>query len=379
MKRYAKFIGLAALMALCLLLAGCHQAPDETNSPHFNTLPPAQSATATPEPEPVETQNIFGDNTGILPDETEPDHSIDNGWDFPSETDNGVETITPVDDETDLPDYPDIETITSAPVTPMPSPEPSATPRSLQRGFTGSDDVREMQKKLKELGYYKGSADGDFGPGTEDAVIAFQKANGLTADGKAGPKTLEKLYGANAVSAKSASSDSSVSSSSSSSSAGSIPKDTYLDSGKKGKNVKTLQNRLIELGWLSGSASGTYDEATEAAVIAFQKKAKLWADGKAGPKTIEALFSSKAPTGSASSGSTLELGSEGSEVKKLQKRLIDLGYLSGTADGKFGEKTETALKAFQEANGLEADGKAGTKTQNKLYSDEAKRVSNSSD
>ena len=376
MKRYVKYIGLAALLALCLLLAGCHQSPDETNSPHFNTLPPEQFATATPEPLPAETQKVFGDDTGILPDETETDQPAQSGWNIPWGNDSGFETETIDAEETNLPDYPDIETVTSEPVTPMPSAEPSPTPKSLQRGFTGSDDVREMQKKLKELGYYKGSPDGDFGSGTEDAVIAFQKANGLTADGKAGPKTLEKLYGSNVVSAKSASSDSS---SSASSSAGKISKDTYLDSGKKGKDVKTLQNRLIELGWLSGSASGTYDEATEAAVIAFQKKAKLWADGKAGPKTIEALFSSKAPSGSSSSGATLELGSEGSEVKKLQKRLIDLGYLSGTADGKFGEMTETALKAFQEANGLEADGKAGTKTQNKLYSDEAVRASKSSD
>lgn len=376
MKRYVKFIGLAALLALCLLLAGCHQSPDETNSPHFNTLPPEQVAASTPEPLPAETQNVFGDDTGILPDETETDQPAQSGWNIPWGNDSGFETETIDAEETNLPDYPDIETVTSEPVTPMPSAEPSPTPKSLQRGFTGSDDVREMQKKLKELGYYKGSPDGDFGSGTEDAVIAFQKANGLIADGKAGPKTLEKLYGSNAVSAKSASSDSS---SSSSSSAGKISKDTYLDSGKKGKDVKTLQNRLIELGWLSGSASGTYDEATEAAVIAFQKKAKLWADGKAGPKTIEALFSSKAPSGSSSSGATLELGSEGSEVKKLQKRLIDLGYLSGTADGKFGEMTESALKAFQEANGLEADGKAGTKTQNKLFSDEAVKASTTSD
>ena len=217
MKRYVKFIGLAALLALCLLLAGCHQSPDETNSPHFNTLPPEQFATATPEPLPAETQNVFGDDTGILPDETETDQPAQSGWNIPWGNDSGFETETIDAKETNLPDYPDIETVTSEPVTPMPSAEPSPTPKSLQRGFTGSDDVREMQKKLKELGYYKGSPDGDFGSGTEDAVIAFQKANGLTADGKAGPKTLEKLYGSNAVSAKSASSDSSSSASSSSS------------------------------------------------------------------------------------------------------------------------------------------------------------------
>ena len=191
MKRYVKYIGLAALLALCLLLAGCHQSPDETNSPHFNTLPPEQFATATPEPLPAETQNVFGDDTGILPDETETDQPAQSGWNIPWGNDSGFETETIDAEETNLPDYPDIETVTSEPVTPMPSAEPSPTPKSLQRGFTGSDDVREMQKKLKELGYYKGSPDGDFGSGTEDAVIAFQKANGLTADGKAGPKTLE--------------------------------------------------------------------------------------------------------------------------------------------------------------------------------------------
>ena len=65
------------------------------------------------------------------------------------------------------------------------------------------------------------------------------------------------------------------------------------------------------------------------------------------------------------------------EVKRLQKRLIDLGYLSGSADGKFGPATEAALTEFQKNNGLEADGKAGTKTQNKLYGDEAKRAGSS--
>ena len=137
-----------------------------------------------------------------------------------------------------------------------------------------------------------------------------------------------------------------------------------------------MQNRLIELGWLAGSASGTYDDATEAAVIAFQKKAKLWADGKAGPKTLEALYSSNAPSSSkpaSGSGETLERGSKGSEVKKLQNRLKDLGYLDGSVDGDFGEKTEAAVIAFQENNGLTPDGKAGTATQNKIYNDAAKK------
>ena len=56
-------------------------------------------------------------------------------------------------------------------------------------GSTGSE-VRQIQQKLKELGYYKGSVDGIYGTQTKNAVIAFQKNCGLTADGIAGPKTL---------------------------------------------------------------------------------------------------------------------------------------------------------------------------------------------
>lgn len=56
-------------------------------------------------------------------------------------------------------------------------------------GSTGSE-VRQIQTKLKSLGYYKGSVDGIYGTGTKNAVIAFQRNCGLKTDGIAGPKTL---------------------------------------------------------------------------------------------------------------------------------------------------------------------------------------------
>lgn len=52
------------------------------------------------------------------------------------------------------------------------------------------DEVRQIQKKLKKLGFYNGSVDGIYGTATKQAVIAFQKNCGITADGVAGPKTL---------------------------------------------------------------------------------------------------------------------------------------------------------------------------------------------
>ena len=67
----------------------------------------------------------------------------------------------------------------------------------------------------------------------------------------------------------------------------------------------------------------------------------------------------------------MQKGSKGDDVKELQQRLIDLGYLTGSADGDFGGKTETALKAFQAANGLEETGIATDADTAALYADTA--------
>ncbi|KJR45437.1 Spore cortex-lytic enzyme, lytic transglycosylase SleB [Desulfosporosinus sp. I2] len=55
-------------------------------------------------------------------------------------------------------------------------------------------------------------------------------------------------------------------------------------------------------------------------------------------------------------------GSKGPEVTELQKKLAQLGYTIGTADGKFGSKTEAAVRRFQKEHGLRVDGLAGTQT-----------------
>ncbi len=62
----------------------------------------------------------------------------------------------------------------------------------LRQGSTGAE-VKEVQRRLKNWGYYTGSVDGIFGAGTKKAVIAFQKKNGLTADGIVGKATYAAL------------------------------------------------------------------------------------------------------------------------------------------------------------------------------------------
>ena len=63
---------------------------------------------------------------------------------------------------------------------------------TYQRGSSGGT-VKEIQTKLKNWGYYSGAIDGVYGSQTEAAVRHFQEKNGLTVDGKAGPKTLAAL------------------------------------------------------------------------------------------------------------------------------------------------------------------------------------------
>lgn len=67
----------------------------------------------------------------------------------------------------------------------------------------------------------------------------------------------------------------------------------------------------------------------------------------------------------------LELNSRGNQVKKLQERLIELGYLpAGAADGAYGYQTLNAVRDFQKANRLSSDGVAGAATLTHLYEDE---------
>jgi len=63
---------------------------------------------------------------------------------------------------------------------------------TLKLGAEGRD-VERLQKRLRKLGFPPGNIDGDFGSGTEAAVIAFQRSRSLLADGVAGPRTLKAL------------------------------------------------------------------------------------------------------------------------------------------------------------------------------------------
>ena len=229
----------------------------------------------------------------------------------------------------------------------------SSSSSTLRKGDEG-DAVKEMQKKLIQLGYLDTDATGLFGSATREAVKAFQKAQGISADGLAGSATLKAL--ANAAGGSSSGDKSSSTASSSS-----------MQKGDEGSNVTSLQKMLIQLGYLKTDATGYFGSATKDAVLSFQKAAGLSADGVAGPATVKALEkksgsgSTNASTSTSSSG-VLREGDEKDDVKAMQELLIEAGYLKTKATGFFGSATAAAVRSFQKDHSLSADGVVGQAT-----------------
>lgn len=249
---------------------------------------------------------------------------------------------------------------------PVSTPTPTTTPITPEnviviRAGSMGEVVRRLQARLQELGYYTSRLDGVYLTDDIEAVRAFQSANGLKVDGKAGYETQTALY-----------SDSAIRGNANITTDSSSALVSTLRYGSEGAEVTTLQNRLIALGYLAGSADGKFGRDTKAAVIAFQKANQLDADGVVGADTSSRLYASNVVSNTVSTTETLRVGAVSDAVRDMQNRLITLGYLeNGQADGKFGVKTSLALIAFQKANGLTADGIAGTKTFAKLNSTSA--------
>lgn len=217
--------------------------------------------------------------------------------------------------------------------------------------------VSKVQTELKALGYYAGQITGNAGPKTVAAIKSFQGKNGLTADGIAGPQTIAKIDAA--YEAKGGSSSGSGSSASG------------LKLNSKGTDVRNLQQDLTTLGYYWAEITGNFGAKTETAVKRFQEENGLTADGVAGTKTLNAIAAAVArkggtPASGGNAGTTLKLNSQGTKVSQLQTDLKQLGYYYAEITGNFGEKTEAAVKAFQKAKGLTADGVAGTKTLNAI-------------
>ncbi|MBD2437812.1 peptidoglycan-binding protein [Nostoc sp. FACHB-110] len=187
-------------------------------------------------------------------------------------------------------------TFTSTPAKTQPTVKttkkpPSAIPQViLQRGDL-SYEVMSLQKKLEAAGYFDQPITGDFNAATEAAVMKFQKDRGLVSNGIVNNRTLAALDSGAKPQAPApvvASTPAAVV----------IPQKQYspqtaslLRRGDQNSQVMSVQQQLQVVGYFAQSPTGSFDKATEAAVIKFQKAHGLIADGIVGPKTLAALKS----------------------------------------------------------------------------------------
>lgn len=369
-KRFLKQGLLTVVVLLSLVLTGCVSTTDNPNGGKQNNLPTDEApfkvlgSTQTPTAEPP---------TNILQIITPLPNPTDSTQILPWAQNSGQTGVQPGTTDSAgmvVPTSTGMAVITNVPTS---TPVPTSTVYVIKKGSTG-DDVRKLQSQLIKLGYLSGSADGDFGTATESALKAFQRRNGLTVDGIAGRATLNVIYSSKAKAAAPTSTPTPRATATPK-----ISQNLYLRLGDSGRDVTKMQERLIELGYLSGKATGQFDATTEKGVYAFQRRNVSYADGVAGPLTLQALYSSRAKGTSTSQGvigASLRLGVYSSDlVRNMQARLKVLGYYKGSTDGDFGPSTEAAVKAFQQNNNLTADGVAGQATLSVLYSDGARSAS----
>lgn len=137
------------------------------------------------------------------------------------------------------------------------------------RASAANPGVAALQVGLRSHGLYQGPIDGIAGPGTTKAIRQLQKKAHITVDGVVGPQTRKALgrFARHRLGTR------------------------QLEIGKEGWDVASLQFRLAEHGFPSGSFDGIFGPRIDAALRRFQAWAGLKADGVAGPATLRALAS----------------------------------------------------------------------------------------
>ena len=173
----------------------------------------------------------------------------------------------------------------------------SSAPTSWSKGSSG-EEVEKIQTRLKELGFYNGPIDGDFGEATDQAFRAFQEAAGLTVDGIAGTDR-EVLYSDDAPHAKAVEeTQPATEEATEPATEETVPEEKapviIAQNGDFSEEVINIQQKLLDLGYFGIQPTGFYGDLTEEAIKAFQTQNGLEATGILDDATYALLFSDKA-------------------------------------------------------------------------------------
>jgi peptidoglycan hydrolase-like protein with peptidoglycan-binding domain len=159
---------------------------------------------------------------------------------------------------------------------PTTKPSPTTAPAMLQRGDTGTK-VRELQHRLRQLDWYAGNITGTYGSGTVKGVTGFQEKRKLDQTGAVDKTTWTKLT---AMTRKPTDDEMHNRL---------VPGPAILSQGDSGDRVRDLQARLKQIGWFSGSVTGSYGSMTVGAVKGFQDKRAIPVTGEVDQRTMNRL------------------------------------------------------------------------------------------
>ena len=271
--------------------------------------------------------------------------------------------------------------------TPAPTPTGGMDTSTTISSKSSTETIKKLQSLLVNLGWLDSSGvTGKYDDATRQAVKDFQQYMNdtygidpkLSVDGVAGPKTLTWLLKTD-VSMKPTPTPAPVTPSP-------TQKGQIINENSSAEEIKYVQLQLARLGILSmDDVNGKYDEKTRKAVLAFQQRVNdilqydaLDEDGVCGDRTLAYLdyyvdwweknqptpaptatpraTATPAPAPTAptatpepgeASGEVIDENSSAASIRRVQEMLITLGYLDGSADGSYGQKTYAAVSAFQ--------------------------------
>ena len=301
---------------------------------------------------------------------------------------------------------------------------------TLRQGDSGSE-VRWLQESLTTLGHYQGEITGTYGGLTHDAVRSFQRASGLSGDGVAGRNTITML--AKALEDRERAQQEAIlwEEEAQSEDQESI---TTLKMNVENSAVRKLQEDLEELGFYTGTVTGSFGRLTKEAVRLFQRAHDIPSDGVAGPVTLAAIEveiqKKQAPTptpalyegpltvvtpesaqesnlgngaaaivtpvptqapatepiigihssvGFLSIEREMKLYDQSEDVRQMQIALNALGYYSGAISGHFDLPTQAAVMGYQAAKELPVTGVVNQITLITINDDIFRRIVNAVD
>lgn len=198
--------------------------------------------------------------------------------------------------------------------------------------YVDADTVRQAQRILGERGFRTG-VDGMMGPRTQAALKRFQRAQNLEPTGQLNRQTLVALGLQESASAGS-----------------SAPQYSR-------EIIRSVEQTLNARGFHAGAADGTITAQTRTALKEFQKSENLQDTGHLNPGTLAALG---VPADQEEQPASLVLSS--TKVRQLQEKLKSRGFDAGPADGRMGDATRAAIRAFQRSQDLPVTGRADSRT-----------------